>query len=314
MWPSGSAKMRSPATFRASQSASDAPSAWVAPTRTSRPRPIDPATRSPAVTRARATRCTSALMRARAPRSPPGTDPGWTTSGPAARLARRRGCSEKPLAPLDAGDPLDLPDRPHQLLKLREVRHLDHEDASRRLVLARDPGGSDVHLAGGDGLGDVRQERGPVLPVHDQAHGEGLAPPGVPLDGDLALARHPIVEGVGTVLPVHRDAPSLGDDPDHAVSRHRLAAAREMEHDVVDALDADAPGRLAADPQRFERPLRQPLGERLLFRLELVEDGVRGQRSLREPRVHLLQVGAPQAQRDLLQLRIARLETLAAEL
>mgnify|MGYP003694452509 CR=1 FL=1 len=74
-----------------------------------------------------------------------------------------------------------------------------------------------------------------------------------------------VVERVRAVLAVHRHAAPGGDDADHAVAGHRLAAAREAEHDVVDALDPDAAGRLARQTERLERSLRQPLGEALLL-------------------------------------------------
>ncbi len=63
----------------------------------------------------------------------------------------------------------------------------------------------------------------------------------VPLDVDDALAQS-LGQGdrVGAVVAVHRDAATLGDETHDVVAGHRRTAAREVDHDVVEALDVDA--------------------------------------------------------------------------
>src|SRR2546425_919193 len=81
----------------------------------------------------------------------------------------------------------------------------------------------------------------------------------IPFDRDLAFLRHAVVESVGAVRAVDRDATTLRDHADHAIAGHRLAAAGEAEHDVIEALDAHA-GALLAEAERLERSLRETLG------------------------------------------------------
>src|SRR5439155_10770087 len=150
-------------------------------------------------------------------------------SSAAAAGAASRVRLEDALAALDAGDALHASDGADHLVELLQVRHLDHEHSARGLVLARHARGAHVDLRRRDRLGDVGEQRRAVLSVDHEPHREGLAAPRVPFHRHLALGWHAVVEGVGTVEAMDRDAAALRDHANDAIAWHRLATAGEMQ-------------------------------------------------------------------------------------
>src|SRR4051794_24103943 len=100
----------------------------------------------------------------------------------------------------------------------------------------------------------------------------------LPVDAHEALRVLAQRGGVRAVVAVDRDAATERDVADDRVARHRPAALRQAQHDVVDALDADAvrvarARRLAAlAPRRDQRLDRLLLGLRRLALLEALQD------------------------------------------
>src|SRR6185369_18057907 len=107
----------------------------------------------------------------------------------------------------------------------------------------------------GHDLGDVVEQPGPVVRLDPDRDRIRLGRRGLPLDldqaGDLPLVQH---GGTGPEMDRHALAP--GDEPDDRVARDRVAALREADEQVADALDPDTARSL--DAGRRWRDRRQP--------------------------------------------------------
>ena len=101
--------------------------------------------------------------------------------------------------------------------------------------------GDDVDLVLGDDLGDVVEQAGPVVGLDADRDRVGLGRRRLPLDvdepRDLAL-----VHDRRAGLEVDGHALAAGDEADDRIARDRVAALREPDQQVADALDPDAAG------------------------------------------------------------------------
>src|SRR5574344_325626 len=106
-----------------------------------------------------------------------------------------------------------------------------------------------VDLLVGDDGGESAQQAGAVIggDAHRQRIAPGVIFPPYRLDHPLRIAAHQLLELLA-ILAVYRDAPPLGDETDDAIARDRLAATRDMGHQVADPLHDDVPLGLALNP------------------------------------------------------------------
>src|SRR3954447_12067288 len=147
-------------------------------------------------------------------------------------------------------DAVDVAQAVHGLLEALRVGDLDDEpvlDHRRRDDAA---GLDDVAARLGERPREVLEQAVAVPGVDLQLHLERLLVVALPVDADEALRVLAQRGGVRAVVAVDRDAAPERDVADDRVARHRPAALGQAQHDVVDALDADAvrvarPGRLA---------------------------------------------------------------------
>src|SRR5689334_10512106 len=180
--------------------------------------------------------------------------------------------------PIGVEDTVDVAQPVDRLLEALRVGDLDDEAVldHRR---GDDAAGLDDVAAGlGERAREVLEEAVAVPGVDLQLDLERLLVLALPVHADEALRVLAQRRGVRAVVAVDRDAAPERDVADDRVARHRAAALRQAQHDVVDALDADAvrvarAGRLAAlAPRRDERLDRLLLGLGRLALLQALED------------------------------------------
>src|SRR3954471_23012072 len=169
--------------------------------------------------------------------------------------------------PVGVEDAVDVAQAADGLLEALRVGDLDDEAVLDHRRGDDAPRLDDVAARLGERPREVLEQPVAVPGVDLELDLERLLVLALPVDADEALRVLAQGGGVRAVVAVDRDAAPERDVADDRVARHRAAALGEAQHDVVDALDADAvgvarPGRLAAlAPRRDERL------DRLLLRL-----------------------------------------------
>src|SRR5690606_17600169 len=203
--------------------------------------------------------------------------------------------------------PVHPPDRLHHFLQMRQVLHLDHE-APRHPALDRlDLRRLDVRARLRDRRRNVGQQAPTVRPFHRQPYEEPV--PGLRLPLDLHPPTRVVrqVQDVRAVHPVDGDAPPPRDVPDDLVSRHRLAALRVPNHQVLQTLDPD-PARRPAHPvhQPLERRCRPRRRSPALVRVQRLQHGRRTQIPTPQRGQHVVEVRHRERRRSSLHLLLGR--------
>ena len=131
----------------------------------------------------------------------------------------------------------------------REPKGFTDRELDIMSVLWREGSGTvaEVREVLGEDVGHVAKQAGTVQRVHRDGRREPAREVGVPLHLDQPVGLAPNQpDGVDAVGPVHRYAPAPGHEPDDLVGRHRSAALRQPDQDVVETLHVHAHVGVAA--------------------------------------------------------------------
>src|SRR2546421_4823593 len=177
-----------------------------------------------------------------------------------------------------AGHGVDVLDRfqPfHQPAELGEAADLNRgRDHSRLVIVDLDFGAGEVDLALGDHGRDIPKQAGSIPGLDLDPDRVQLAAAGVPVDRDDAL----LVADVHDVLAagsMDRDPFAPGDVAADRVTRHRLAALRDLGEHASLAFDANLARGLELGDKRNQRELAIAVRLRLTARHVLEQHRVR---------------------------------------
>ena len=162
------------------------------------------------------------------------------------------------------GQSVDLGEDARQL---RDVLYLQRGVDHRQIILLPRQRLNAQHVDSiiGHEAGDIAHEPGAVIGADLDLDRERLVGLGLPLHFDQLLVSIPadLVDDIRTTGAMDGDAPVSCDVADDRVAGYRIAAARQVGHDAVDALDLDAAaGRTPVARSSFEVDI---VGPRLIF-------------------------------------------------
>ena len=123
-----------------------------------------------------------------------------------------------------------------------EVRDLEHELRGRFSVARPRIHLTDVRLQIRNRGDDARENPLPIFHQNLELDLELRLPLARPLDGDLAIFVEHQVLDVRTARAVNRDAFSARDVTDDPLARQRIAALREIGHQIVVTFDLESCG------------------------------------------------------------------------